>query len=118
MTLNPEDASTHASYVDERFPGPDPYAPLASRPTPNGSREAVAGGDRLPEAQPGGDAVSRQLRWEPGPAGTAGYGVTCCGPDAPTAGGVWHWAVFNIPACVTSLRLDAGDDEGSCLPKG
>ena len=32
MTLNPEDASTKASYVDDRFPGPDPYAPLADLP--------------------------------------------------------------------------------------
>ncbi|WP_187441035.1 YbhB/YbcL family Raf kinase inhibitor-like protein [Corynebacterium urealyticum] len=118
MTLNPEDASTQASYVDERFPGPDPYAPLADLPKLKISSETFADGDRLPEAQLGGNDVSPQLSWEPGPEGTESYAVTCFDPDAPTASGFWHWAVFNIPASVTSLHLDAGDAELAGLPKG
>jgi Raf kinase inhibitor-like YbhB/YbcL family protein len=39
-------------------------------------------------------------------------------PDAPTGSGWWHWAVYNIPAKITSLPQDAGSADGEFLPTG
>lgn len=106
------------TYIDARFPGPDPYAPLADLPPLQVTSETFQDGDRLPEAQLGGNDVSPQLSWSEGPEGTVTYAVTCFDPDAPTASGYWHWAVFNIPSDVTSLDLGAGSDDLTGLPDG
>ncbi len=63
----------------------------------------------------GGADVSPQLSWTGAPAGTQSYAVTVYDPDAPTASGFWHWAVFNIPADVTEL---AGNASKAGLPDG
>lgn len=110
--------SQNPSYVDPRFPGPDPYEPLAKLPALKVTSTTFNDGDRLPEDQLGGNDVSPQLSWEAGPEGTKTYAVTCFDPDAPTASGFWHWAIFNIPASVTELDLGAGDAELSSLPDG
>jgi hypothetical protein len=39
-------------------------------------------------------------------------------PDAPTGSGWWHWAVYNIPATISSLAQDAGNPEAGLLPPG
>jgi Raf kinase inhibitor-like YbhB/YbcL family protein len=44
--------------------------------------------------------------------------VTVFDPDAPGAGGFWHWAVLNIPADTTSLAEGAGAEGGPQLPSG
>jgi Raf kinase inhibitor-like YbhB/YbcL family protein len=77
---------------------------------PTSARSGIAGA--------GGDDRSPALNWEGAPAGTKSYVVTVYDPDAPTGSGFWHWAVYNIPASVTSLAADAGNPEASLLPPG
>lgn len=63
----------------------------------------------------GGNA-SPALSWNHPPAGTRSFAVLMFDPDA--RGGWWHWAVFDIPAEVTSLRAGAGDPARHLLPMG
>ncbi len=81
----------------------------------------VADGETLSKPQvsgvlgAGGEDVSPHLAWSGAPEGTQSYAVTVYDPDAPTASGFWHWAVFNIPADVTELPSGAS---GSKMPSG
>ena len=50
--------------------------------------------------------------------GTKSFAVTMYAPDAPTASGFWHWAVYNLPAGTTTLPTDAGAEDGTKLPSG
>lgn len=96
------------SYVSDRFPGPDPYAPLVDVPSFPVTSTDLVDGEKLPDAQTGDD----ELSWSDLPEGTKSIAVTCFDPDAPTASGFWHWAAFNIPVDVTELPTDAGSKEG------
>lgn len=107
----PSPKNHQPTYIDDRFPGPDPYAPLHDLPTFSLTSGDFADGDRLPSAQLGGNDISPSLTWSGAPEDTVTYAVTCFDPDAPTGSGYWHWAVFNLPATVTSLPAGAGDDE-------
>ena len=100
------------SYDSDRFPGPDPYAPLVSVTSFPLSSTDIIDGEKLPDTQTGDDGVSPQLSWSDLPEGTKSIAVTCFDPDAPTASGFWHWAAFNIPADVNELPTDAGSTEG------
>ncbi|AKK03162.1 YbhB/YbcL family Raf kinase inhibitor-like protein [Corynebacterium epidermidicanis] len=97
-------------YLDPRFPGPDPYAPLGEHPSFDLTSDDFANGGTFKEPQLGGNDVSPQLSWSGFPAETKSFAITCFDPDAPTAAGFWHWAVFNIPADVTELPSGAGDE--------
>lgn len=102
----------------------DPYADLPSVPEFTLTSADLNHGDQLGQPQAsgrmgaGGGDVSPQLSWSGFPAGTKSFAVTVYDPDAPTASGFWHWAVFNVPATTTSLPAGAGSESGSGLPEG
>lgn len=60
----------------------------------------------------GGQNISPQLSWTPGPVGTLSYAITCFDPDAPTGSGWWHWVITDIPTDISELA------EGAALPAG
>jgi Raf kinase inhibitor-like YbhB/YbcL family protein len=64
-----------------------------------------------------GGNVSPGLSWTGPPPGTRSFAVLMLDPDAP-GGGWWHWAVFDIPAEVTTLEAGAGDPGRRLLPSG
>jgi Raf kinase inhibitor-like YbhB/YbcL family protein len=93
----------------------NPYDALPDVPTFDVASDDIADGQRLPDPQtsramgvPGGADRSPQLSWSGFPEATKSFAVTVFDPDAPTASGFWHWAVFNIAASVTELASGAG----------
>ena len=64
-----------------------------------------------------GGNTSPALSWTHPPTGTRSFAVLMLDPDAP-GGAWWHWAVFDIPAAVSSLRAGAGDPSRHLLPTG
>jgi len=103
----------------------DPYDQLPAVPSFELTSETVTHGATLAAPQrsaafgvPGGEDVSPHLAWTGAPAGTKSYVVTCYDPDAPTVSGFWHWAMYDIPADVLSLPLNAGDKGGAGMPAG
>lgn len=99
----------------------DPYAQLDPVPAFDLRSADVAHGEQIPLSMygpdMGGTARSPQLEWSGFPEGTKSFALTCFDPDAPTGSGYWHWAVYNIPASVTSIDADAGASPLS-LPAG
>jgi Raf kinase inhibitor-like YbhB/YbcL family protein len=99
----------------------NPYDELPDVPTFEVHSDDIAHGETLAKPQvsgvfgAGGEDVSPHLAWSGAPDGTKSYAVTVYDPDAPTASGFWHWAVFNIPADVT--ELPSGASSGN-LPDG
>lgn len=65
-----------------------------------------------------GDNISPSLSWKNAPKGTQSFVLMAYDPDAPTGSGWWHWVVFNIPADIHHLKLNAGDLTSHLMPKG
>jgi Raf kinase inhibitor-like YbhB/YbcL family protein len=61
---------------------------------------------------------SPALSWQGAPAGTQSFALLVLDPDAPKAGGWWHWAIFDIPAGSRGLAQGAGSAGGRSLPAG
>src|SRR5436309_13123152 len=103
---------------------PNPYDFLPSLPGFTLRSNDVSEGETLANAQvsglfgAGGEDISPHLAWAGFPARTQSFALTCYDPDAPTASGFWHWAVYNIPASVTELAAGAGAARGSRRPTG
>jgi Raf kinase inhibitor-like YbhB/YbcL family protein len=99
----------------------NPYDELPDVPSFDVTSDDVTDGATLAMPQvsgvmgAGGEDRSPHLSWSGAPEGTQSYAVTIYDPDAPTASGFWHWAVFNIPADVTELASNASKDG---LPDG
>lgn len=93
----------------------DPYAELSeltSVPEFSVTSETLVDGEPMPLAHRspnlGGQDLSPQLSWTGFPEGVKSFAVTQYDPDAPTGSGFWHWAIYNIPASVTSLDAGVG----------
>ncbi|SDS44158.1 YbhB/YbcL family Raf kinase inhibitor-like protein [Actinoplanes derwentensis] len=103
----------------------NPFARLPEVSSFELKSSAAADNEALPLAQhsgafgiPGGQDISPDLTWSGAPEGTKSFAVTVFDADAPSMSGFWHWAVFNLPATVTTLPAGAGDAVGSGLPQG
>jgi len=100
----------------------NPYDFLPELPTFTLTSESFADGQPWSNDQvsgimgAGGSDISPQLSWSGFPETTRSFAVTVYDPDAPTASGFWHWAVFNLPATVTDLPAGVGDGSGSGFP--
>jgi Raf kinase inhibitor-like YbhB/YbcL family protein len=65
-----------------------------------------------------GKNISPPLVWSNAPRHTRSFAVTVHDPDAPVAGGWWHWVIYDIPATAKALPAGAGTPETRKAPKG
>ncbi len=98
------------------------------------SGDFAAGGtipSALMSADCGGQNRPPALVWKNAPASTKSFVLTERDPDAPVAGGFYHWVVYDLPADTRSLsRAPSGSDRlgrastgkpeyyGPCPPPG
>ena len=111
------------SYVAPSAPKQEsPFAKMPHLPSFTLTSTDIKDGQMLGQAQmsamfgAGGQDISPELTWSGFPKETKSFAVTVYDPDAPTGSGFWHWAVFNIPAAVTSLPSGAGAPNSTMLP--
>jgi Raf kinase inhibitor-like YbhB/YbcL family protein len=99
----------------------DPYERFGSVPSLTLASTDIVHGDAVPAAHRaenvGGENLSPQLSWSDFPPQTKSFAITCFDADAPTGSGFWHWAVYDIPASVTSIDTGAGSPGGALPPR-
>jgi Raf kinase inhibitor-like YbhB/YbcL family protein len=95
----------------------DPYELHIPVPIFTVTSEDIVDGQPLPDAQRAPASVSPQLSWSGFSPQTKSFAITCFDPDAPTGSGFWHWALYNIPASVTSIPSGAGGPAGAVPPR-
>jgi Raf kinase inhibitor-like YbhB/YbcL family protein len=61
-----------------------------------------------------GKSSSPPLKWTGAPPAAKAFALVMHDPDAPRAGGVTHWLVYDLPA--NAAGLDAGASPGGTLP--
>jgi len=54
-----------------------------------------------------GNDTSPQLAWSDVPSGTKSLALIVHDPDAPRAGGFYHWVAYNIPATSSGIQENA-----------
>jgi Raf kinase inhibitor-like YbhB/YbcL family protein len=59
----------------------------------------------------GGQNVSPALRWSGTPRGTRSFVLTVFDPDAPHAGGWWHWIAYDILPTMRGFAAGSGSAE-------
>jgi Raf kinase inhibitor-like YbhB/YbcL family protein len=99
----------------------DPYALAFPVPAFPVRSSDFADGGALPQScysTANGANESPALAWGPLPEGTRSIVVTAYDPDAPIPGGLWHWAVKDIPAAAPGLVHGAGTEKAPTLPAG
>jgi Raf kinase inhibitor-like YbhB/YbcL family protein len=86
----------------------DPYAIALPAPAFTVTSKDFENGGALPQSayQPADE--SPELSWGPLPEGTKSLVVTAFDADAPIPGGLWHWAVKDIPATLGGLPHGGG----------
>jgi quinohemoprotein ethanol dehydrogenase len=66
-----------------------------------------------------GGNQSPALKWSGVPAGTRSFALTLFDPDERASpSGWWHWVVYDIPANIGELPVNAGAERGGGLPRG
>jgi Raf kinase inhibitor-like YbhB/YbcL family protein len=60
---------------------------------------------------------SPHLSWGLLPEGTRSLVITAFDADSPIPGGLWHWAVKDVPATGSALAANAGAAGGAKLPE-
>ena len=63
-----------------------------------------------------GSDISPELTWSGAPSGAKSFALIVHDPDAPRAGGWYHWVAYNIPGTVSSIPESAA--KHSKLPGG
>lgn len=102
----------------------DPYSSLPQVPEFELSSRNFTDGEWLPLAQvsgmlgTGGGDSTPHLAWSGAPHETASFAITCFDPDAPTASGFWHLAMYNVPKSCHELAEASItlDQHGPSLP--
>src|SRR6266567_2840170 len=61
----------------------------------------------------GGSDVAPTLTWTNAPTGTKSFALLMSDYDAPVAGGIRHWVVYNIPADTSQLQGNQPFTEGT-----